>query len=548
MHYPAPLLVRIAAIAVLGSACGASHGSPPETRAASALPDISPAALEAHVRFLGADSLEGRGTGTPGYDKAARYVAARFADLGLDPAGTNRYLQPVPFRRGRTVESSLVLEGPSGRRELTPGRDYIASPNLLLARSEVTAPLVFAGFGVTAPDRSYDDYRSIDARGKIVVLLTGAPGSFPATERAHYAAGQVKGRNAVRHGAVGLLIVRARDVTFPWDRQVRQARGGAMRWLGADGTPHDVFPELRAVATLSDTGAAAVFERAPESHGAVLAAAAEGTPPAFDIPLTATIRTVSTHERLESPNIAAILRGRDPRLRSEVVVFTAHLDHLGIGEPVRGDSIYNGVLDNASGSAALLEIARAFTRLPEPPRRSVLFVAVTGEEMGLLGSDYFAEHPTVPIERIVADVNLDGLSVLFPLRAMVPHGAAHSTLEPTVERVATRLGIELVPDPSPQEVFFIRSDQYSFVRRGVPALFLFMGLRSDSGVDARARFAEWFATRYHTPQDDLSQPMDFAAGARHATLAFLVGAEIANADERPAWKPGDFFGRMFGGR
>jgi len=518
------------------------------TRADSAaLPEVSPAALETHVRFLADDSLQGRGTGTNGYDLAARYVAACFTDLGLVPVGAKGYMQPVPLRRARAVEgSSVVIDGPMGRRQLLPDRDYVPLPDLLRREVEVAAPLVLVGFGVTAPDRAYDDYRTVDARGKVVVLLSGAPPSFPPTERAHFATSRVKYENAVRHGAVGVVTVRTRDQTFPWDRYVRQGRAGTMGWLDRRGEPGEVFPQLRGVARLSDATGEALFEGSPQSHADILAAAEKGMPPAFDLPVRAMIRTVTVHERLESPNVAGLLRGCHPRLRDEVVVFTAHLDHLGVGEPVNGDSIYNGALDNASGSAALMEVARAFARLTKPPRRSVLFLAVTAEEKGLLGSDYFAGHPTVPIERIVANLNLDGLAILYPLRQLVPMGAEHSTLDATVERAANRMGIELAPDPFPEEVFFVRSDQYSFVRRGVPSLFLFMGTRSDSGIDAAARFREWGRTRYHTPQDDLGQPMDFEAGARHAQLTFLVGLEIANADERPAWKPGDFFGRMFG--
>jgi hypothetical protein len=516
-------------------------------RDSAGLPVVSPAALEAHMHFLADDSLRGRGTGTPGYDLAARCVAACFSEFDLEPAGTHGYMQPVPLRRARAVQgSTLVLDGTTGRRELTADRDYVVVPDFLRPRVEVTAPVVLVGFGVTAPSRGYDDYRSVDARGKIVGLLTGAPSSFPPTERAHYATPRVKSQNAVRHGAVGVLIVRTRDQTFPWDRLVRQARAGAMRWLDRRGEPHDVFPELRGIALLSVSGAGALLEGAPRSHAEVLTAAEKGTPPAFNLQARAMILTTSVHEGLESPNVAGLLRGSDPRLRDEVVVYTAHLDHLGVGEPVGGDSIYNGALDNASGSAALLEVARAFAQLPMPPRRSVLFLAVTAEEMGLLGSDYFAEHPTVPIERIVANVNLDGLAILYPLREMVPLGAEHSTLDATVKRAANQMAVELGPDPFPQEVFFVRSDQYSFVRRGVPSLFLFMGLRSDSGVDAPARFREWLRTRYHTPQDDLGQPMDLEAGARHAQLTVLVGREIANAAEKPAWKAGDFFGRTFG--
>lgn len=518
-------------------------------RDSATLPEVSPAALEAHIHFLASDSLQGRGTGTAGYDLAARYVAACFSELGLKPAGTRGYMQPVPLRSGRMVEgSTLVLQGAGGTRELLLGRDYVPLADLQRRKEDVTAALVFAGFGVTAPQRKYDDYRTVDARGKIVVLLFGGPPSLPPTERAHFAALRVKYENAVRHGAVGALIVWSRDqtATAPWEAIVNDLQGGSMAWLNPRGEPHGVFPQLRGEAVLSDPAAEALFEGAPRSYAEVLTAAKAGVVPAFDLPVRATIRTVTSHERMESPNVAGLLRGSDPRLRDEVVVYTAHLDHLGVGKPVRGDSVYNGALDNASGSAALLEVARAFARLPRPPRRSVLFLAVTAEEKGLLGSDYFAEYPTVPRANIVANLNLDGLAILYPLREVVPMGAEHSALDAAVERAAHRMGIELAPDPFPEQVFFVRSDQYSFVRRGIPSLFLFMGLKSDSGVDAAARFSEWGRTRYHTPQDDVGQPMDLEAGARHAQLNFLVGLEVANSDEKPAWKPGDFFGTTFG--
>ncbi len=514
----------------------------------TALPEVSPAALEAHMRFLAADSLRGRGTGTPDYNLAARYVEACYAKFGLEPAGTREYMQSVPLRRARAVEgSSLVIEAAAERHELLRGRDYLPVPDLLRKEVEVSAPMVLAGFGVTAAEQAYDDYKNVNVRGKIVVLLTGAPRSFPPTARAHYATMRMKYANAVRHGAVGVLGVRTRDQTFPWDRAVRQAKAGTMGWLDRRGEPGEAFPALRGVARLSDSGAAMLFQGAPQSLGEILTAAEKGAPPAFELPARATIRTVSTHEPLQSPNVAGLLRGSDPRLRDEVVVYTAHLDHLGVGEPVQGDSIYNGALDNASGTAALLEVARVFAAVSPAPRRSILFLIVTAEEHGLLGSDYFAEHPTVPLGNIVANLNLDGLAILYPLHQLVPMGAEHSTLDAAVARAASQMKIGLAPDPFPEEVFFVRSDQYSFVRRGIPSLFLFMGLQSDSGVDAPAIFREWGRTRYHTPQDDLGQPMDLSAGARHAQLNFLVGLEIANADERPAWKPGDFFGRMFGG-
>jgi hypothetical protein len=417
---------------------------------------------------------------------------------------------------------------------------------MLRQKVEITAPVLFAGFGATSPERAYDDYRGVDARGKIVVLLFGGPASFPSAERAHYSSLRTKYENAVRHGAAGVLIVWTRHQGAPWKAIVNDLQGGLVAWLDQQGEPGGAFPELRAKAVLSDSAAEALFQGSTPSYADILAAAKSRMVPAFDLPLRATIRTVTEHQRTESPNVAGLLRGSDPRLRDEVVVYTAHLDHLGVGTPVRGDSIYNGALDNASGSAALLEVARAFASLPRAPRRSVLFLAVTGEEKGLIGSDYYAQQPTVPIQSIVANLNMDGLAILYPWRQLVAIGAEHSTLDGIVRRVAARARIELAPDPFPEEVVFVRSDQYSFVRGGVPALYLDVGLQSDSGVDAAARVQEWVRTRYHTPQDDLGQPMDLVAGARHAQYNFLVGLEIANADERPAWKPGDFFGRTFG--
>jgi hypothetical protein len=512
---------------LLAAACTAA----PDSTADPAVPAVpaaepTPAALGEHIRVLAHDSMEGRGTGTPGYARAARYVVAQFEKLGLEPAGTDGWFQPVRLSHARTESGSVVLNGPGDARTLVRDADFIAVPDPVRPTSEVTAAMVIAGFGVTAPGLSWDDYKDVDARGKIVILVSGAPSSFPATERAHYATAREKMRNAVAHGAVGIIATRSRETTFPWDRQVRQARGGAMRWLGPDGAPADVFPGIRAIASLSDSAGAALL--------------------AGTLPGTATIGVTTRHTELASPNIAALLRGSDPRLRDEFVVITAHLDHLGVGQPVSGDSIYNGALDNASGTAALLEVARAFAAMPERPRRSILFLAVTGEEMGLLGSDYFAQHPTVPKERIVANVNIDGLSILYPFRDAVAFGSEHSTLDSVVARAAAGMGVALGPDPFPQEAFFVRSDQYSFVRQGIPSVFLFMGFKGDSGLDAAARFRGWMAGRYHTPQDDLDQPMDLEAGARHATLTWRVALEIANAERRPAWKEDSFLGRMFG--
>jgi Zn-dependent M28 family amino/carboxypeptidase len=259
------------------------------------------------------------------------------------------------------------------------------------------------------------------------------------------------------------------------------------------------------------------------------------------------LQAVVRSREVTSPNVAAVLPGLGPALKSEYVAYTAHSDHLGIGKPVNGDAIYNGALDNASGVAALLEIARAFRALPNPPARSILFLDVTGEEMGLLGSDYFAHFPTVPIHSIVADVNMDGASIFYAFRDVVPRGGPDSTLGRVVQRAALQLGLKVSPDPQPEQIYFVRSDQYSFVKQGVPSVFISEGYEAkDPGVDGKKVSDEWRATRYHKPSDDMSQPMDLNASLQFMQLHFLVGYDIANDPQRPRWNPGDFFGETFG--
>ena len=240
--------------------------------------------------------------------------------------------------------------------------------------------------------------------------------------------------------------------------------------------------------------------------------------------------------------MAAILPGSDPQLKNEYVVFTAHLDHLGIGEPVKGDSIYNGAADNASGTAALLEMARAFSLLPKAPRRSLLFLAVTGEEEGLLGSDYYAHYPTVPITQIVADINMDEVSFLYDFKDIVPLGGEHSSLGAVADDVARHMGLQVSPDPMPEEVYFIRSDQYSFILQGVPSLYIGEGLQTvDPTLDGKKMQLDWETQRYHLPSDDMNQPLDFNATVKCTRVDLAVGYEVAQQTERPHWNKGDFF-------
>ncbi|HEX2123375.1 MAG TPA: M20/M25/M40 family metallo-hydrolase, partial [Thermoanaerobaculia bacterium] len=269
-------------------------------------------------------------------------------------------------------------------------------------------------------------------------------------------------------------------------------------------------------------------------------------PRADALRMRARIRIVSTHERVRSPNVIGVVRGSDPKLRDEYLVYTAHLDHLGITEPVDGDRINNGAFDNATGIASIIEIARAFAALPQRPRRSILFLATTAEEKGLRGADYFVHNPTVPFESIVADVNVDMLLLMHQTRDLIPFGAETNDLGDLAREAAREMGVELSADPTPEEVVFVRSDQYPFVRRGIPAIFVTMGRKAvDPNVDMAEEVRRWRVTRYHSPQDDLSQPIDYSAALKLVELDFRLGLAAANRDARPRWKPGDFFGETF---
>lgn len=510
---------------------------------------IDTAAIASHVRFLADDLLEGRGTGTRGYEIAARYVASRFAELGLAPAGDGAsYFQRVPLRKASLVPSSAsVAFARRGKVDrLRFEEDYLMSASVAHPGTDVAAPLVFVGYGVTAPELGYDDFADIDARGKIVVVLSGAPPTFPHDQRAYYS--KVKDTNLARHGAIGYVNVRTPwdEKRANWERGVRQTRLGSMRWLNRQGEPQDVEPDLRASLTLRRPAAERLFAAAGHSLDSIFAVAEKARPFGFALGTEGRISRRSRHTQVAGSNVVGLLRGSDPKLRDEVVVYSAHLDHLGISTPVRGDSINNGALDNASGIACMLEVAEAFAA-GERPRRSILFLAVTAEEKGLQGSDYFAANPTVPIDRIVADVNLDMLLMLFPLADIVAFGAEHSSLGPIVERAAKQVGMNVTPDPMPDEVIFVRSDQYPFVKRGVPSVFVTAGQKSRDPSVVGSELAEaWMNEVYHSPQDDLTQAIDWESGARFSRLNYLIGLIVAQQTPRPTWNPGDFFGTTFG--
>ncbi len=517
-----------------------------------AMASIRPESIRANMGFLADDALEGRGTGTRGYLIAAKFMAAQFASLGLQPAGDNgTYFQDVPFRAMHPdqTQTTLTLLRDGKEETLTYREDYITRGDPVRPETSVEAPVVFVGFGVTAPEQGYDDYKGIEVKGKIVALMSGAP-DFESSIKAHYSSSLGKLSNAAAHGAVGIITLDSprMEQLYSFSEQVRDLALPQFRWIDKQGTPDGYFPELKGNATLSMRVTAQIFAGSPHTAEEVYAALKTGKPMSFDLPVTAKIHNVTKLDDVKSPNVVAKLEGSDPVLKSEYVVYTAHLDHLGIGAPVNGDSIYNGALDNASGSAILIEMARAFSTMKMHPRRSMLFVAVTAEEAGLLGSDYFAHYPTVRKSSIAADVNTDEDPMFWPIADIVAFGAEHSSIESAIHRACERMHFTQSPDPVPEQVVFIRSDQYSFVKQGIPAVMPTPGVKSsDPKLSPGEIFENWERTRYHQPQDDMQQPgLDFETAAQFARFTFLTGYFISQDTERPTWNKGDFFGDHYG--
>jgi len=335
---------------------------------------------------------------------------------------------------------------------------------------------------------------------------------------------------------------------FRWSVGVDRSRRGSFVWVDEAGQPlgRSGSSPIRGSANLNHDAARALFQGAPVSIEAAFEAARASIPQAFDLAVEVAMRTASTHREVQSHNLVARLVGSDSELSDEHVVYVSHLDHFGIGDPVDGDSIYNGAHDNASGTSILIEIVRGFTTLPVPPRRSILFLVVTAEEWGLLGSDYFVRHPTVPRAGLVANLSLDMPFLFHPLLDIVPYGAEHSSLSGAVGAAAEIMGVSIGPDPIPEQVLFIRSDHFSFVRQGIPALFIKSGFETGDDRDGREINTRFRQDRYHTPFDEADQGFDFGAGVSHAQVNFLTGYHIAMQDERPQWNEGDFFGGLFG--
>ncbi len=517
-----------------------------------ALEQVQPEAIRAHIAYLADDRLLGRKPGTPGYQLAVDYVVAQLKERGVAPAGENGgFTQLVRLRRA-TVQAgaAVIYQPPTGRAGLPLDAVGLYPHPEQPAAQLPAAGLVFAGYGITAPQQNYDDYQGLDARGKVVVVLRGAPRTFPSTVAAASQDQTLLVRTAAAHGAVGVLFATLRPASTGAPRPL-----STTSVLGADGrvaAARGFVSGPGGVAltgTLSAAGLQALLRNAATDTAQVMARLRQGTPAPVALPGTLDARWQSVYQDFDSYNVVGKIIGSDPKLREEYVVHSAHLDHLGVGAPVRGDSIYNGAHDNASGVATVLEIAGIYSRLKQKPRRSILFVLQTGEELGLLGSAYFAARPTVPATQLVADVNTDMPTIIAPLLSIVPLGAQHSTLAGPVAEAAAYLHLTVEDDPEPEQNRFIRSDQYSFVAQGIPALHIKYGNRTPDGRNnLSGQVQQWRALTYHKPQDDINGTFDFAAGRTYAQLNFLVGYLVAQAPERPRWNPGDYFGQQFGGQ
>jgi hypothetical protein len=516
-------------------------------------PDFDAAAIRAHVAFLADDLLEGRGSGTRGYDIAARYVASWFANLGLEPAGDDDSY----FQTFTTVEEVLVpgsasvsvTDGGRTRRLESPGH-YMIGGSYVDSSNDVSAPLTFVGYGVRAPEMGYDDLEGLELDGHVVLMFSGAPAHFPHDIRAYYSSGEVKYQTLADLGVVGAIVIRTREMAkkYSWEDTVRGYAFSGMRWVSPDGEVQGVYPGFEFALAMSPAGLEALLADGKVSADVLYDVAESGSTGSRPLDMEVQIERRSTQTLGSTSNVAAFLPGADPDLRHQFVVITAHLDHIGVGPETDGDGIYNGAYDNATGVAIMLEVARALARADARPARSVLFLAVGAEEKGLLGSDYFSDYPTVPMKDIVANVNLDMPLFLYPLADVVAFGAEHSGLEKHVEQAARQAGLELSPDPMPEEVLFVRSDQYPFVKKGVPAVFFVPGFRSsDPTIDAGGIFTSFLQTHYHKPSDDLSLAVDDASAEAFTLANYYLTRSIADAEEQPAWNEGNFFGDKFGG-
>jgi len=496
----------------------------------------------AHVKFLADDNLEGRETGSEGLRKAESYVVDQFSKAGLQLAGTNGFYQQVKFISRQIVEkdssASLLLSGKA--QPLTLGDDAYFSTRADLSSEEVTAQLVFVGYGLKIPEKNYDDLSGLDLHGKIVVYLAGSPSDIPTALSSHYQTIGERWKSLKQAGVIGVITIpNPASMDIPWSRMSLNRAHPSMDLADPE---FNETQGLKMAMTFNPTQAEKLFAGSGHTFEEIAALGKDRKPlPHFPLSVSLKARASVKSTPVESANIIGKLPGNDATLKNEYVVISAHIDHIGIGEPVNGDRIYNGAMDNASGVAVLLDLAAQFNAHPEQLRRSILFVVVTAEEKGLLGSKYFAAHPTVPPKSMIADINIDMFLPIIPLKVLKVPGLAESDLGDRARDAAQLFGVRVQPDPEPLRNVFIRSDQYNFIRAGVPALKLDVGF--DPGSAEQKIFKDWLTNRYHAPSDDLAQPVDLASAGLYEDVVRQLLISVANTDARPQWKPDSFFRR-----
>lgn len=515
--------------------------------------DVSadPSVIRAHMSFLASDELEGREAGTAGYDAAAAYVAAELEKLGVAPAGDDgTYFQTVPLQRSYRVSEALEFSVENTETSapllMEENVDFAMFGSTRTAESSVEAEAVFVGFGIVAPDLGRNDYEGLDVEGKIAVVLGGTPKGIQSEERAFY--GSQKNKEASDRGAVGTvsLMTPTREQIYSFGRLVGEGRleSARMSWLQPDGTTYSTAPNIRAGSLLSLDGGRKLIEGAGQDFDAIMEAAeAEGAiVQGFDLPYRISMKQSSNLDTVESDNVIGMIEGSDPDLKNEIIVLTAHLDHIGISKSFEDDKINNGALDNAAGVATLLEAARLILA-GERPKRSIMLLIVTAEEKGLLGAQYFAQNPTVEVERLVGSVNLDMPVLTYDFTDVVAFGSDRSTIASAVSQAAESMGMMLSPDPMPDQGLFTRSDHYRLVQIGIPSVFLATGYANGGDM----AWAEHFAKNYHRPSDEMNENVDLDAAAKFAYLNTKIAVILANEDERPLWNKDDFFARQFNG-
>ena len=534
-----------------------SHHSPAPVPGAEAsdLPSATGAQLEehrlrAHVKYLADDLLEGRGPGTRGGLLAAKYIAAQFEEIGLEPAAAGQtYFQQVEMVGGRPDPGTkLVVTGAGGNREFKFGEEFVAGSDLDQAEVALDAEVVFVGHGIQAPEYNWDDYKGLDVRGRVLLVMVNDPPStsaepalFGGGALTYYGRWTYKYEEAARRGAAGVILIHTNGTAgYGWG--VVQGSWGAERF--------GLVPEAGAAALKLKSW---VTEETARRIAALsgknldeLRKAAEGRdfrPVPLGIKVDMTLR--SAVRKVMAPNVAGIVRGSDPNLKNEYVVYTAHWDHLGVRPDQPGDNIYNGAIDNATGVAALITLAKAFAAPATRPKRSILFLATTAEEQGLLGAEYYVRHPLAPLAKTVACLNLDSLNVLGPTTDLTPLGAERSTLGKLVVEAAGEQKLSVSPDARPEQGSFYRSDHFPFAKAGVPALSLNPGSKfvGHSENWAAEQFKDYNENRYHKPGDEYSPNWDFRGLVQHAQVAFALGLRVANAAEAPQWNKGDEFER-----